>query len=175
MVYGQVIKDEAYMGEGLLWLSDADNQDAVERLCKRCCRGRKDLIDDMYCELVGRVDAVHANWDEALGATLRSHMLRCLGWYAFKWINRYEYRARREVSCAEIPEGSYSPPDPAHRDQVQYLVERLDDFDKGLLVMRHVEDLTFREIGETMGVSKNTARGLYHEALNRAREAAEEL
>jgi RNA polymerase sigma-70 factor (ECF subfamily) len=63
--------------------------------------------------------------------------------------------------------------DQIHSD-IRKLVERLPAEQKEVLVMRHYEDMSFKQISETTGVSINTALGRMRYALINLRKLVEE-
>jgi RNA polymerase sigma-70 factor (ECF subfamily) len=53
-------------------------------------------------------------------------------------------------------------------------ITRLSPAQKSAFMLRHVEQLSFREVAESMGNSESTARVLYFQAIRRLRRALEE-
>jgi RNA polymerase sigma-70 factor (ECF subfamily) len=56
------------------------------------------------------------------------------------------------------------------RDQIQQALDSLDSLDREVLVLRHFEQLTTREIAETLGISAAAAGKRYVRALKRLKE-----
>jgi len=60
-------------------------------------------------------------------------------------------------------------PEPEVDDTVQYILERLDEYDRGLLVLKYWEGLTLVEIADAVGCSKATISVDLQHALRKAR------
>jgi RNA polymerase sigma-70 factor (ECF subfamily) len=88
-------------------------------------------------------------------------------------VNWYRDRDRKE----EVPLGAQYPP-PAVEDQTEKqlakedrreslleVVRELPDDRQQLLILKHVEGLTNREIGEIMGRTEGAIKALYHRTL----------
>ena len=50
------------------------------------------------------------------------------------------------------------------------MIERIDPRDAEVIQLKHFRHLSFDEIGETLGISPNTAKSRYYRALVRLRE-----
>ena len=83
---------------------------------------------------------------------------RYLGWL----------RSRRRA-VAEQKYEREAPPEPELDDTVQYILEGLDEYDRGLLVLKYWEGLTLQEIADAVGCSKATISVDVQRALRKAR------
>jgi RNA polymerase sigma factor for flagellar operon FliA len=59
--------------------------------------------------------------------------------------------------------------------RVRTALERLLPYDREILILRYLEQLSMREIGETVGVSETTARKRHARALERLESALSEM
>lgn len=166
----------------LAWEFIRLHEKELKGLVKRSCRGRFDLCDDIWCDvIVARTEQCMSTWDEALGSSLKQHVFRALKWYVFKWLNkqlhlRYvegQLAARHsplydETACSFTPFVDFE-----RSDEVQYILSQLDEYDRSLLELYHLGGLTFEAIGDILNVSKGTARNHYILALEKARDIAQ--
>jgi RNA polymerase sigma factor (sigma-70 family) len=157
------------VSDGLRWL--AEHEPEVRRLAKRSCRGRYDLVDDLWEEAIDRVPRmVDDLWDGE--RPVYPYVMANLRMYFWKWMNAQ--MDRHEMTCP-LPDDLAAPQpsvDPDVREQVQAILEQLDPYDAALLSLCKLAGLTFEEIGHTMGVSKGTAWNHYQNALTAARRIA---
>ena len=164
---------------GVRWV--AWNMATVKKLCADNCRGRRDLLDDLFAECLDRADRVMANFDPDKG-TLEAHMKSSLKWYVWKFLNRHA----RAKSLGKICAGSL-PYDPdlerrsvrdrevermEHREELDVVMSQLTEREQELLVMRDAREMTFQEIADELGVSKYQAREGYRRALDKAQAIA---
>ncbi len=59
-----------------------------------------------------------------------------------------------------------------HRDTLEFLLRRLNERDRKLLMMYYADELTFREIGEAFGVTESCVNLRHKGILTRLRRAA---
>lgn len=145
--------------------------DQLHRLCKRCCRGRYDLIDEMMGEVVTRVPSIVDNWDPTMDVPLRAKVFGDMRWYLWKWMNR---RMKREVvgfvSLGDIdPEGRAPEHDSDLKDEVQEIMDSLEDWQRYILEAKLMRELTYPQIAEELGVSRGRAKQYFERALEAAR------
>lgn len=153
------------------WEFLLENEKGLRLLCRQMCRGRIDLCDDLYSEIIDRVHDVYKNYD-GTSASLKTHMYKNLRWYLWKWMNRRgrKYAEREQESLPEeydVAGAASLNLDDA--DEVNVILSRLSDYDRLLLMMYHMQGLTFQEIGTVIGATKGTVRNHYLKALERAR------
>jgi RNA polymerase sigma-70 factor (ECF subfamily) len=72
----------------------------------------------------------------------------------------------------EEQEGA-APGDPDEFEQVYLALDRIDEGEAAVLRLKHFEQLTFEEIGRSLGVSPNTAKTRYYRGLERLRDLLE--
>lgn len=165
---------------GLQWV--AWNMERVRKICEWGCRGRRDLVDDLFSECVDRADRCMLNYDYDKG-TLHAHMKASLKWYVWKFMNRHA----RVKTCGKLGTGSL-PYDPAvdrrayrprlleesaDREELEEVMCQLPEQQQHILKMKHAEELTYQQIGDVLGVSKGTARVRHLQALSAAQRVAE--
>lgn len=156
--------------DGWTWL--VENEDLVRRLCVRSARDRKDFIEEMWAVAVDRVQRAYELWVEEL-SPLQGHMYRTLKWYMWK---RYVKLHELEQECLQLDyAGNIASRQRSAsenlevKDQVYCILQKLDEYDRRLLVMHHVMELNFAEMGDALGMSKSCARVHYLKALEKAK------
>lgn len=150
--------------------------DTCRRMVARAVPEKPHMADDAMGEMVDRADRVHDTFVSALGS-LDNHMKTNLRWYVFKLLRRYlmyDVQVRvRELTLEDENELRDRSPDATDCSRVLVVMRAIDEFDRLVLVMRHVRELTFQQMADELGVSRNTARNYYAEAMSCARAAAE--
>lgn len=163
------------MGQGLEWI--ADNMDLVRAMCWRQANDDTNVADELFSVCVDYADRVADTYDAAYGTRFVTHMYANLKWYVYKAATkpqRVVTFTSLGVQDAATLENIYEHafPDLDAGEQVQYVWERLTEFEYLMIYLRHIDGMTFAEIGEVTGVSKNTACGDYERAIARARSIA---
>lgn len=169
----------------LTWLADERNTRLVRAaIAKRV--GARDfddpMIDDAWDEVVlERLARIHETHDPARGASLLTHTLRSIAWYAHKWAvkrSRDASRARGQYVADDDDSEASSFDQLADIEQAErvgyrymdHLTEQaLSSASTEVLVMRYVLDMTYEEIARVLCVSRNVARARVEEALSEAR------
>ena len=83
-----------------------------------------------------------------------------------KAIDHHRARARRPEPRAELPEQPVPGPDAkAGDDEVWSAVAELSQAQRDAVALRYAADLSYREIGETLGISEAAARRRVSDAL----------
>jgi RNA polymerase sigma factor (sigma-70 family) len=157
---------------GLQWL--ADNYDNVMQVARQSCRKRYDLVDDLYGEAVDRVGNITACYIPELG-NRDAHMMTNLRWYFYKWMNKNAGRVSKHEQIVDYLDElciEHILPDLDGKNMVQIVVDRLDEYNKTLLLLHYAQGMSYQEIGEHLDVSKGTARLHCINALRLAREFA---
>lgn len=107
-------------------------------------------------------------WRRDLSIKNRALLYSAVRSAALDLIRRDSRRARREVAALGDAEQTVQPQfeqlDDSQRELVQ-AVDRLPREQREVLVMKIWNELTFAEIGETLGISQNTAASRYRYAL----------
>jgi len=145
--------------------------DAIERVARHSCRGRYDLVDELIEDAIDRAPRIIELWDPTYGIPLHVYVLNTMRRYMWKWMNKNFARLEKN----ELLEDEHAQPqsfDLDTRDQVNTILERLDEYDRTLLVLYFFRGNTFKEIGGILNVSKGTARNHFRIALRRAKEVA---
>jgi RNA polymerase sigma-70 factor (sigma-E family) len=79
-------------------------------------------------------------------------------------------RVRRETLVADVPERGYEPPGPhPDADLLRTALRRLPPRQRAVVVLRHYEDLSEREIAKVLGCSLGTVKAQNARALQRLR------
>jgi DNA-directed RNA polymerase specialized sigma subunit len=146
---------------GLEWL--AAN---YKRVYKAACKAAKNNVqhtEELMGVAVDRVDGIAATWDVNKRASLTTHMLVNLKWYFFKYRNKVRKRAMSELSD-NISIESLSI---EARDERDALMARLNETEQWLVSARHEYEMTFSEMSECLGYSKNTVITMYRKAMEK--------
>lgn len=154
----------------------------LKKLCASQCRGRTDVIDELWCDVVvGRAEAIYKTYnpEHESGASLTSHMITNMRFYMFKWItsmgrpysNRHQQRLPEDYDREGVQRDELEL-----KDWVNTIMERLSEYDRSILHMYHYQDMTFKEIAAVLGYrAKGTARSRYLDAMERARAISDSL
>lgn len=139
----------------------------IRALCRRMSAQDH---EELYAECVDRVAAIMNTWDSFRGTSLNWHIKNNLKWYCIKHLKR---KARRHREFPNIERDAVhnnsSTSNRELKEEVTAILKQLDLYDQRLLVLYHLEDMNFEEIGNVLGVSKSTARNHYYKALEAAR------
>lgn len=157
--------------DGLEWI--AQNEKMVRKICSLCSRGRDDLVEDLYSYCLDRIQAIADTWDPEKGAKMSTHIFANLKWYLWKYMNRYERHCTKFAALEygdDVPSRRLADSMPSidAKEEVQFILEQLNDWDGYLLLMRDGHGYTFQEIAEANDLSKNTVRTHYWRAMERA-------
>jgi DNA-directed RNA polymerase specialized sigma24 family protein len=120
--------------------------------------------DELYEEVWDRLPRLFELYDESKGK-ISSYVYANLRWYLWKKVNK-------RVAVHAPKDRAVDPSNElVARDEVQSIIESVDAFDAEMLILRHLRELTYKEIGIHLGVNKTTARKYVLEAEEHAREA----
>jgi RNA polymerase sigma factor (sigma-70 family) len=139
--------------------------------------------DDVYRFLVATVGPVDADdcFQETFLSALRAYPRLARDSNLRAWIltiahrkgmDAHRSRARRPLPVEELPEPAVAP-EANGRPEVWAQVRELPPKQRAAVAYRFVSDLSYREIGETMGTSEEAARRNVHEGLKRLRRVVE--
>lgn len=144
--------------------------DQWERLCRRCCRGRRDLVDEMMERVVDVMPQVVEAWDPTFGVPLRAHAFASVRWYLWKFLNR---RMKKEVEGRRTldydPEGRAPELDYDSIEEVQEIMASLEEWQRYMLEARVIRGLTFPQIAVELNVSRGRAKQWYERCLDEVR------
>jgi len=121
-------------------------------------------------------------WQETFLAALRAYPRlgsgeNLRGWLFTiahrKALDSHRARARRPVPVAAVPERGAEGADGAGEPELWARVRKLPEKQRAAVVLRHVGDLAYEEIGRAMGTSPEAARRNVFEGLRTLREAWE--
>ena len=150
-------------------------RDALKGLVRRTCRGRFDLIDEIWSDvIIARCQECINTWD-GVSASLKTHVFGNLRWYIWKWLNSQCRRIERET-----PSGTFLQNEKADshdvinelvvHDLVQTILDKLPEYERALLTLYYLEGQSFEEIGDTLLTCKSTARTHVMKALAMAQD-----
>ncbi len=146
-----------------------EHMDIIERIARKSCRGRYDLVDELMEDAFDRTPRIVELWNPVYGVSLEAYVFGTLRRYMWKWMNKNFARLEKN----ELLEDEHAQPqslDFETRDEVNSILERLDEYDRTLLVLYFFRGNTFKEIAAILNVSKGTARNHFRIALKRAKE-----
>jgi len=152
------------------------HEKSLRDLCRLSCRGRYDLIDEIFHDVVlVRLPFIIYNWGEADGgfrASLNTHVQRNLRWYIFKYLNARMRRFEKRVELDEnLPGECVAPLDAiANADEVQSIIAGLTSAERRVLLLYNVHGFNFSQLATALGCSVGHARGKYLEALEHAKQ-----
>lgn len=158
------------MLNGLEWL--VENEEYIRWVCRiaaRSYKGRDYIIDDLWDVAVDKVQRLHETFDPLAGASLKTYIHRSLRWYMWKWIVKKEKHDQKHTPI-DLERAYIEIDNLESKDEVYYLLSELTEQERELLVMHHVYEWTFGEMGDALGCSTSSARNYYYAALERSRE-----
>ena len=130
--------------------------------------------------VLSRLSAKHGDkaWDVGLPCVVRAAARWTKGRASFityaRVQLRWELRRRARRTTGELLcEPTARTVNQWARDEVDSILSKVDEYDRTVLVMHYMVGMTFRDMGEAMGVSKSTARYSVERALRRCREQAQ--
>lgn len=160
-------------------------------LLERCRRGDDDAattlvrewqprVFDLAARLVGNLEEGEAITQEALWRTLaatrspKGAPVDSFGAYAMRTarnlaIDRLRHRAVVRRTPIDPP-GLDPMPDPGELEHLRELVQGLDDELQQIVELRYVEELSFGQMAERLGMSKNGVFARHARALDALRE-----
>lgn len=142
----------------------------LRNICKRGCRGRYDLVDELMGRITDMMHGMVSSWDPTQNVPLRAHVYINAKWYVWKWMNR---RMKREVVNFEpmLEEPVAASNDALIlKDQVQVILSSLEDWESEILEMYFIDEMPFTEIAEELGLARGVVRNRFMAALERAKE-----
>lgn len=136
--------------------------------------------EDLTEETFFRVWRKASLFDEAKGS-FKTWLFRMASRLA---INRLKRRTRRERRAPqvtfpeqEVADRSRSPVEEAHaleaRERVQTALSTLNDKDRAVLVLRHLEGMGEQEVAKILGIPKGTVKSRTYYAVRRLKGALE--
>ncbi|MFC6153177.1 SigE family RNA polymerase sigma factor [Nocardioides yefusunii] len=123
----------------------------------------EDLVQDALVKCVGAWPRINGDPE----GYVRTVMVRTN-------ISRWRRVRLREHAVEHLPEVSISDPDVAEADALRRALATLPPKQRTVVVLRHVEDRTEREVAELLGCSLGTVKSQCHAGLAKLREALAE-
>ena len=161
--------------DGLKWT--AEHLSDVQRVCVRACCGRWDLVDELFGCCLDKVQNCCDSYRGDLypDMPLEKHVLWALSLYCWKWMVKNAKHVERWQTNGESHHGLVAVVfdhvyEHETKDTVYYVMERLTDDERKLLVMHDVYEMTMREMSDALGIALGTVHGRYSKALAHARE-----
>ncbi len=178
---------------------------AEQQALEFCKQGRKEafrpLVDAYFARLVRVARAVVGDAEEAYDLVQEAFIAayRAIDTFTpgrpfYPWmrgilLNRYKVHlrtqrraARRSRAAAERPGhwvlGATVTPAPERRrtaDLVRRAMAELDDDDREILVLKHIEGYSYDELAETLGIGSGTVASRLYRARGRLKKALEKL
>lgn len=157
----------------------AERLPAIRRIAARALSKtvRGVLIDELVSELVFAVPRWCENYDSSFGTSLWCFVRANAVWFARKWAtkkalygNSMRKSESRNIELDNTQHSKQAAPSIDVREEVLYLIEPLSEYDRLLLTLRHVHDLTYTEIATRAGIPVSTARVHCMRALDNARQ-----
>lgn len=133
----------------------------------------EDIVHDAFLRVFGKdSEPEHPN--------LRALLFQCVRWTALDRLKKNRRRLKREAAVSVDLFVDTASPDRSEGTEfaavVSKLFQQLPDEQREVLVLHLWGDLSFREIGEQLGISPNTASSRYRYGLEKIRsEEAGEL
>ena len=131
----------------------------------------QDIVHDAFLRVFGKDrDPEHPN-PKAL-------LFQCVRWTALDRLKKNRRRLKREADATDLLVDTASSGGPDGKEfaaLVSKLLRQLPDEQREVLVLHLWGDLSFREIGEQLGISPNTASSRYRYGLEKIRSEAGEL
>lgn len=146
----------------------AENLGLVYHICRGACKGRYDLVEDLYSEVaLEKIPGIVERWDPKVG-TLNTFLYRNLRWYMHTWMIK---RLPQSGEDLELLEGSSTlMSDFEGQEEVQYLLKALTGYERRIVKMHLLEGKTFLQIGQEVGYSKSAIIKHYQKAIAVCRE-----
>lgn len=143
----------------------------------------EDVFQDVFVRLVDSISRIES--EEHLKAWLiRVTTNRCYSWSKSSWkrkVDSYERQLEEQGDCMEKPVwDTYSPPideqfDPEtaqtlRGEQVMTVLQKLDRASRIVIYLFYCEDLSVKEIAQTLHLGENAVRTRLSRARNKIRE-----
>jgi DNA-directed RNA polymerase specialized sigma24 family protein len=155
---------------GLDWLATGKNIARLEKLCARMCSTTGEDTDDMQGRaidlLIEHGEAWAGRHDKAR-CTLDAWLLCCVGFMLRSRPNTIKTTKFEVVTDQMVDNRLYSIGE--SEPNVSDRLEKLNEYDRWLIVSRHVHNINFTTIADELGVSKGTVRTHYMRAIERCR------
>lgn len=173
------------------WKFVIDNERGMRSLCGKHSKGNSEVADDLFSLCIERMPGIFGTYDESKSA-IRTHVFTALNFYCAKWISGRDnkHTGRMEVSLSDLAITPWNNKtnqqiafdiearvnlDFDKADEVNHILSSLDKYDSLLLMMKHIQGLTFEEIAEVTEQTKGTTRNHYLAAMARARVIMEKV
>jgi hypothetical protein len=167
-----------------------ENWATLRGICTNYCRGRYDLVDDMFSDVVyDHVLSGMRTFDPAFGKELPQHVFYHVGWYCLKWMTSRMQKCNRAPTLTDLYKGGEEfggldregwqraglthaadeTLDVDHNEAtaaaVETLLSVLTPQERSIFVWRERYDWTFAAIGFQCGKSESWAKLKFHETI----------
>lgn len=122
----------------------------------------RDIAQDAFVKVAGRLRGLRD--PAAFPAYLRTTVLNMSRGHLRKLRTQRDYMSRQKRSEIEVP-----GPDLGGRDEMWQALRSLPPRQRAALVLRYYEDLSERQIADTMGSSESAAKSLLSRGLQQLR------
>lgn len=165
----------------------------IRGMIANSCRGQHELIDDIFSDVVLHyTENALRTYNPTKGQTLYQHVMHTLRWYVRKWLVKRLKNMQRETSETDLSNDDGSGENVLrniaatktnfafgdaldNRETVQKILGSVPEYERALLILRHVAGLSFPEIAKRLNVSESTARTQCDSALVLAKKIAARL
>ena len=164
-MYEEELDREVYE---VAWDFMAREERMLRGLCYKMCRGRRDKLEELWDIVVDRLPGIVVTYDPRR-SSFKTHAYGNLRWYMWKHMNNGARYAGTHRSLGEDEHSYQEAPNIDITDEVQSILSKLDPYDRAIISLYTLCDLTFEEISSILEVSYGTARAHYRKAIERAR------
>jgi len=140
------------------WRYARENEAHIRRVASRLCHGNPDIVEDLVGEAMVRLPRIAETYDPTRKVKFHTYATVCLRWYMSKMLRKRN--KTREDDFVEEPEFLHAF-DLDEEEEVSNMLEGLHWRERRAVRAKVLENLTFEEIGDEMGVAKGTARNYY--------------
>jgi RNA polymerase sigma factor (sigma-70 family) len=157
----------------LNWLAARNNLARLEKLCNRMCAVTGEDCDDMQGRAIDLLIEHGEQWTarhDATKQTLDTWLLICVGFMLRGRVNTTN-PIKFEVVTDQMEDNRlYINGEQEETEQIlSDNLKKLNDYDRWLIVSRHVHKINFTTIADALGVSKGTVRTQYLRAIERCK------
>jgi RNA polymerase sigma factor (sigma-70 family) len=162
-----------------------ENYDKLYELCFRVCKNEDQALEVLNAVVYFRLPCLIERWEPSKGS-FEAFAFYSLRLYIWKYRQRaydiaakvpsFSSASKEFVAEEELPgKGSDETTQVANKEIIRIALNRLEDYPRWLVVARIVDELSFDEMAEKLGVSKGTAFNHYSKAYIQLRKILREL
>lgn len=159
------------------WSFYEREQAKLRTMCRNVLRGSNVTVEEGMSEIAYQLPGVLACFDSSRGVLLRTHVFTSCRWYVYKLRDKRKFKHRHMERSAnetlhEVPDfhrSEWLDDDLFDHEEVQSLLDRLASINAhyaSVLRLYFLCELTYEQIGDILGFSKNTARCKVQRAIS---------